>query len=113
MYIAVLVVIVMIALYFISKRSDSLPVTAKPLAKQVLNENIDWLQERWKRAEQEQRLGSYKTFPRWYFETATDDQIDQIGKMGLDANGLNLSNGQASDIIGLFESADEKDLALL
>jgi hypothetical protein len=113
MYFAFLVVIVMIALYFISKRSESLPIPDKPQAKQILNENIDWLQERWKRADQEQRQGTFKTFPRWYFESATEDQIDQIGEMGLDADGLKLTNGQASDIIGLFESADEKDLALL
>lgn len=71
MYLAVLVVIVMIALYFISKMSESLPIPDKPLAKLILNENINWLQERWKRADQEQRLGNYKTFPRSYFESAT------------------------------------------
>ena len=54
-----------------------------------------------------------KTFPRWYFESTTEDQVAQIKKMGLTTDGLKLTNGQASDIIGLFEPADEKDLELL
>ena len=65
-----------------------------------------WLKERWRLAEAEKDSENFSMFKPWYFEDATSAQIHRIEKMGFTIAGKP-TKGRASDIIGLFEPADE------
>lgn len=78
----------------------------------VINENTEWLERRWKQAEQEQAAGQLKSVPNWFFDPVTDRQLERLRDEGLKLSGV-LTKGKASDLIGLFEAPDEGDLEVL
>jgi hypothetical protein len=80
----------------------------------VLKSHMGWLEERWKRAVTVQESGVESgEFAPWYFEEVTDKQRRRLDKMGVAHRKLTLTKGQASDLIGLGEPAEEHDLAVM
>ena len=79
----------------------------------VFDDNIDWLQKRWDRVRKERDSGMLRTVDWWYFDGATDKQLSRIKRIGLNLNTAKMTEGQASDIIGLYEPAEEKNVAIL
>ncbi|MDH5834227.1 hypothetical protein [Luteimonas kalidii] len=69
----------------------------------------DWLRERWDLAE---RLGAGDVFPAWYFDPMTEFQSNRLDDDGR-SHSPRLTKGQASDLIGLGEPADEDELEVL
>ena len=79
----------------------------------AIQKNSDWLDKRWDRAKREQKAGQLQTFQEWYFHQPSGAQVERLGYMGMDALQQKLTKGQASDIIGLFEPADNDQLEVL
>ena len=89
---------------------------AQPGAKRELRklqENLAWMEGRWERAEKERERGTYQTVPSWHFDAATERQLDRIESIGLAINAKGLLKGQASDIIGLYETIEPEDSEIL
>jgi len=84
---------------------------SKPI--KVVSENIEWLEEEWNKAWDEKESGELKTVPEWWFDDAYEHQLKKIDRMGLVFNGDLPTQGQASDIIGLFEPPDYGDREIL
>ena len=78
----------------------------------VLDANMPWLRERWHAAETEEKSGTYKLFPKWYFDDASDRQRDRLARDGLRLSS-GASKGQHSDAIGLFEPPEPEALEIL
>ena len=70
-----------------------------------------WLEERWAVAAR-QRGATGGIFAAWYFEPMTERQASYLSDNGQQFS-KNMTKGQASDLIGLKELADEDDLAVL
>jgi hypothetical protein len=70
-----------------------------------------WLEERWAMAAR-QRGTAESIFPTWYFDSMTERQANRLAKDGRRFS-RGLTKGQASDLIGLKEPADEDDLEVL
>ena len=79
----------------------------------LFNDNIDWLQKRWRRLEVEKHSGVLRTEDRCYYDRASEKQISQIKDIGLDLDTENLTQGHVSDINGLFESVEEHNVEIL
>ena len=79
----------------------------------VFDDNIDWLQKRWDRVQKEKDLDVLKTVDWWYFDTATEQQLSRIKRIGLDLGDRKITAGQATDIIGLYEPVEEKNETVL
>jgi hypothetical protein len=75
----------------------------------LLDRNIPWLKERWAKAQEESESGILVTGSQWFFDPATDRQLDRIRKIGIRLPGTEVSKGQASDVIGLFEKLEDPD----
>lgn len=86
--------------------------TSVSKAQRILDENMPWLRERWEAAN-EQPEDEPGLVPRWFFDDATERQLQRIEDDGLKITGGTPSKGQASDIIGLFEPPDEQNLEVL
>ena len=80
---------------------------------EIYNDNFDWLKKRWDRLQMEKDSGFLRTVDRWYFDRATGEQISQIKQINLNLDIANLTQGQISDILGLFKPADQNDIELL
>lgn len=76
-------------------------------------EDLSWMDDRWKEAEQHHQERRYDVFPKWYFDDATESQLTRIGEDGKFEVKGNLSKGGASDLIGLLESPDDGEKAIL
>lgn len=70
-----------------------------------------WLEERWALAERK-RGTTDSIFPPWYFDSMTERQANRLAEDG-GRFSRSLTKGQASDLIGLKEPADEEDLEVL
>jgi hypothetical protein len=81
--------------------------------KKVINENMGWLRKRWDRVQDEKDSGVLRTVKQWYFDEATERQLSRIKRIGLKLSSKQITKGQASDIIGLFEPPEDKDVAIL
>lgn len=79
----------------------------------VVSENIEWLEEEWNKAWDEKESGELKTVPEWWFDDAYERQLKKIDRMGLVFSKDLPTQGQASDIIGLFEPPDYGDREIL
>jgi hypothetical protein len=126
MKVIIAIVVFILILYFIGKYSKSDQTKgetepkggAKPARSagassgkdRILRENISWLKERWERVQKEKDSGELRTVREWYFDEATQKQIDRIDKIGLKTKLGQLTKGQASDIIGIFEPPDNEML---
>jgi len=82
-------------------------------AEKILAENTEWLRERWEAAWDEKESGKLKTVSEWFFDDVTERQMDRIAREGLEIANGDPTKGQASDIIGLFEPAEEWDIEIL
>lgn len=100
-----------------SSNSDSAEyeTRAGSLSKQdrqkIIDANVGWLTERWAAADK----GSIEV-PSWFNDPPTDRQLDRFRRDGLRVEaigGAALTKGKASDIIGIFEPADEFDAEVL
>jgi hypothetical protein len=85
----------------------------KSQGQKILDNNIDWIRKRWDRIQKEKDSNAIKTVNTWYFDEATDRQLARIKKIGLYISDTKITKGQASDLIGLFEPADDKDIEIL
>jgi hypothetical protein len=114
--IAVAVVIILsVFIWYIlksNKRSENRN-NKKAKIQKVYDNNIDWLQKRWDRVRKEKASGMLRTVDWWYFDDATDKQLSRIKRMGLNLSAARITEGQASDIIGLYEPAEAKNAAIL
>lgn len=108
---------IILSTVYLGARMGSKKTGIKSLTKaegqKVLDENIDWLRNRWDRLQNEKDSGLLRTVGSWYFDDATDEQLSLIKRIGLNLSTELMTSGQASDIIGLFEPAKEQKVALL
>ena len=79
----------------------------------VFNEHKAWLTSRWTEANRHNDAGDTKTFPSWFFDAATERQLNLLKEKDLSLSGGQLSKGQASDVIGLFFPVEEADKEVL
>jgi hypothetical protein len=108
-----------VILYFISEwhkissKKSGIKNLTKAEGQKIIDDNIVWLKKRWDRVQKEKDSGELKTIKLWYFDEATDRQQTRIKRIGVDIGRAKITKGQASDIIGLFEPADSKDMEIL
>lgn len=76
-------------------------------------DNKEWIADRWRLAEQHRQAGDKGIFRDWYFDPATDRQKERLKKEGYNKIPSGLTKGQASDLIGLTEPADDRNLDVL
>lgn len=96
------------------KNKSPKKTTPDPGLKKILEENEDWITERWNRAKKERDQGDLTSVPKWYFHEATKQQKERIRKEGYDIREDNiLTKGEATDIIGLFEPVSDRDKEVL
>lgn len=81
--------------------------------KTTFEHNKVWLHERLGRAEQAKASGKLGEFPRWYFDSATQPQLEHLTRMHVKVTDTELTKGSASDLIGIFEPMDEGDAEVL
>ncbi len=79
----------------------------------ILAENLGWMEEKWDRAWEEQESGELKIVSQWFFDDATEPQLKRIDQLGFWFAKDRPTKGQASDIIGVFESPEELDVEIL
>lgn len=86
----------------------------KPLSKagRLFAENEAWLHERWKLAQADAAAGRTDMFPSWYFDEPSERQLERLAQEDARATGK-VSKGQVSDMIGLFEPAEDDKLEVL
>jgi hypothetical protein len=80
--------------------------------RQVLAEHRIFLMKRRLRAKEELRAEALRTVPSWYFDPPTHAQRRRLEAAGL-ALPSQASRGYASDMLGLLEPADARDLEVL
>lgn len=100
------------ALFKAAKSSGSRSPAKKPVdpaeskALRKLESAMPFLEERWEAARALAESGDEKAFGVWYYEAATDRQLEKLASLGL--NQVRPSNkGAASDVIGLFMAPDD------
>ncbi|MGA9288504.1 MAG: hypothetical protein WBV93_09195, partial [Anaerobacillus sp.] len=76
-------------------------------------QNGDWLENRWKLASQQKLSGNDGVFPNWYFDEVTERQIEKLKELGVSVNKKKITKGQASDLIGMHEPAEEESIEIL
>lgn len=114
-------IIVAYIIYKYVNISEKSKVKVKPrestsLSKQekVLNENLlGWMEKRWEIANKERTEGNFEKVPNWFFDEATERQYTKLEEEGFNLKKGSLTKGQASDIIGLFEDAEEDSIEIL
>lgn len=84
----------------------------RPAGERRLDENMPWLSERWAAARREGAGRTQSHFPSWYFEDSTQRQHARASALDVSLP-PSASKGQFSDVIGLFDDADEDDLEKL
>lgn len=94
------------------ERVSSTALPKRSSAERRLDENMPWLSERWSAARTEAAGGTSLRFPSWYFEDSTQRQHARADALGVSLS-LAASRGQFSDVIGLFDEADDDDLEKL
>jgi len=117
------VIILLIIIYLVIKSSSRAGTTSKPAntsrksaspkntATKQTSEN--WLKDRWELAQKQKLSGGDGIFPEWYFDTATEPQLKKLDELELSFNSKKITKGQASDLIGMQEPAEEESLKIL
>jgi hypothetical protein len=82
-------------------------------ADRVLLANAEWLMARWAEAERGREQGESRRFPPWHFDAPTERQLQQLRDAGLTFRLPDLTRGQASDILGLFEPVEPENKDIL
>lgn len=87
----------------------------KSEGKKLIEKNWSWLEERWSRAEIERESPDRSLVPPWFYEPATDRQLERLKAEGMLIRYKNaaLTKGQASDLIGLCSEPEEENLEVL
>lgn len=93
-----------------SKPAESSPAEYK---RQYLEEASVWLKKRWERARDLQQSTNNTEFRPWYYEEPTDRQLNKIRELGLSKMAKDVTRGQVSDLIGLFESPSDEHMQIL
>jgi hypothetical protein len=75
------------------------------------NESV-WLEERWALTASHRQSGNRSMFPDWYYDEVTDRQLKRLGELGIKPN-RKITKGQASDLIGMNEPAEDESFAIL
>lgn len=112
----IIIVIVVVVSFFILRKSPAKQVASSArLSKATAPEidNLDWLMEMWKKADQEEHEERLKTFPKWFFDVASPRQIEKLASLNVSIEGGMASKGKASDLIGLFNPIDDDDMEVL
>ena len=105
--------VILISTVYQSRKKSGIKTLTKAEGQKVIDENMDWLKARWDRVQKEKDSGVLRTVQWWYFDEATERQLGRIKKIGLNIGRAKVTKGQASDIIGLYEAPEAKDLAVL
>ena len=130
-FIAGLLLVAAIAILLL-RRSSASPQTSSPQqpTSQTANAVLDgptaarhtpkreneegWLRDRWKLAKEQEESGSHDgMFPDWYFDQATESQLDRLDLLDVLCDRSALTKGQASDLIGMFEPPGSGEVAIL
>lgn len=87
----------------------------KPSSDDIVEVDLDlgWLQERWKMADAAEKTGGNKMFRDWYFDPPTDRQLDRLEDLNVVVEGIALNKGKASDLIGMYEDPEDRQIAVL
>jgi hypothetical protein len=107
------IIITIIVIVHLNSQKHGIKNLTKSQGQKILDNNIDWIRKRWDRIQKEKDSNAIKTVNTWYFDEATDRQLARIKKIGLYISDTKITKGQASDLIGLFEPADDKDIEIL
>ena len=107
-----IIALLAIAGYFFLNRSRqvSTPPTREATSSRQAgqdSENLDWMMEAWKKADLENAEGKLISFPRWFFDDPTPRQMEKLATLNVNLKNGTPTKGQASDLIGLFNPADE------
>jgi hypothetical protein len=78
----------------------------------LMQQNEEWLGERWSTAQQEQAAGKSNSVPAWFFDDATEKQLERLERYGFEID-VHPSKGQASDLIGLLIPPDDEEREVL
>jgi hypothetical protein len=123
MELLILIIVIALVVYFFAKRSPKRGAPAsidKPQSKNAARnttarqpDNLEWLETRWKLAEAQQQSASTGIFPQWYYDEATERQLDKLHELGVTMKRKKLTKGRASDLIGMHEPAGEEQLEIL
>tara|TARA_R110002073_G_scaffold301635_1_gene469070 strand:+ start:40 stop:843 length:804 start_codon:yes stop_codon:yes gene_type:complete len=110
-------IIVALIIYFLfigrSKKMKNTKLSSIPKKEQILNANSGWMEERWALARNERDAGELKSIPIWFFDNATERQLQKIEEIGLKISVGQATKGEASDLIGLFEAVEEENKEIL
>jgi hypothetical protein len=106
----IFLIIVALGIAYLVFRSVSKPTVVTNKNKATGQNDVRWLEERWKLAQEHLASGTSQMFPEWYFDEATDRQLEKIKEFGLSSE---ITKGQASDLIGMHEPAEQESLEVL
>lgn len=87
--IGLIVVVVILFVFLGGGKKESVSAKTKSFSKEekILNENADWMSERWEFAKKEKASGEITFFPEWFFDDATERQLQKIEEIGLKISG--------------------------
>ena len=110
--------VVAIILYFLfgssrKKKPSAAKPPSTPRGESIISANTPWMEERWALARKERDAGELKSVPQWFFDDVTERQMQKIQKMGLKISAGRPTKGEASDLIGLFEPAEDENIEIL
>lgn len=117
MYVLILgIVIVLAIMLFRAGRPTASPSSRATTARRgargmteeekIVEQNREWLAERWAKANEEKAKGNLITVPNWFFDDVTEPQLRRLGETGIEITKGRPTKGQASDLIGLFEPVE-------
>jgi hypothetical protein len=109
LFIGVIVLVVILFLFMRNEKKGGGSSASISKEEKILNENSTWMTERWELAKKEKAT----SFPKWFFDDATKRQLEKIDELGVKVSLGSPSKGQASDIIGLFESMEDDKKEIL
>jgi len=119
----VIIIIIAIIIYFlvrVSKKGRTSKTVGKLTSRKTsgqskskIENDLGWLKNRWKLAEDHQQSGLTGIFPQWYFDEVTERQLNKLDELGVSVKRKKITKGQASDLIGMHEPADEESLEIL
>jgi len=104
------IIVVLVILYFLFSKSSSTKLSKSTASKtkeeRILESNMPWLKARWEMADKDREAGSTAIFSDWYFEDPTERQLAKLDDIGIVVKSGDMTKGQASDLIGLFEDPE-------
>lgn len=87
--------------------------SAASKSKATVRNDKRWLEDRWKAAKEQQLSGRSGIFPKWYFDEVTERQLERLEELDVSVNRRKITKGQASDLIGMHEQAEDESLEVL